>query len=127
MRETGPSGRPRSFHDAAQPLLHLQYGRYQPRLIQRMPDIEISKQYSMPRDKLRSELESLVGTLAEQLQLECEWLSEDCLDFRRKGAEGQININDDEIEMTIRLGLLLSAFSGVIEQEVQEFFEEHIY
>lgn len=81
----------------------------------------------MPREELRSELDLLADKLADKFQLDCRWSSDDCLDFSRSGAQGQVNITDDEVALTVRLGMLLSAFSGTIEQEVHDFLEEHIY
>jgi len=92
-----------------------------------MANIEFTKAFTMPRDELRTELDQLAEQLGEKLQLNCEWLSDDCLDFRRSGAEGQINIGEDEIEFTVTLGMLMKVFRSTIEQEVQEFMEKHIY
>lgn len=92
-----------------------------------MSTIEISKAFTMPRDKLREQLDDLAEQLGQELQLNCEWLSDDCLDFRRSGVNGQINISDEEIEMTISLGLLMEFFRGKIESEILAFIDQHIY
>jgi putative polyhydroxyalkanoate system protein len=94
---------------------------------QKMSSIELNKPFTMPRDVLRGELDQLAAKLSEQLQLKCQWLSDDCLDFRRNGAEGQININDDKVELTIKLGMMMNMFRGTIEQEIQTFMEQRIY
>ena len=92
-----------------------------------MSTIEISKAFTMPRDKLREQLGDLAEQLGQEFQLNCEWLSDDCLDFRRSGVNGQINISDEEIEMTISLGLLMEFFRGKIESEILAFIDQHIY
>lgn len=92
-----------------------------------MSTIEINKTFTMPRDELREQLDDLAGQLGQELQLNCEWLSDDCLDFRRSGANGQINISDDEIEMKITLGMLMDLFRGKIENEILTFIDQHIY
>lgn len=92
-----------------------------------MSSIDISAPFTMPRDKLRDELGKLAEQLAEELQLNCEWQSEDCLDFHRSGLHGQINIEGEQIDLHITLGLLLMMFKGKIEHELHEFIDEHIY
>jgi len=92
-----------------------------------MSQIEISKVFTMPREALKGELDQLSSELGGQLQLNCEWLSEDCLDFSRSGIKGQISIGDEELELNIRLGMLMNVFRESIEQEILDFMEKHIY
>ncbi len=92
-----------------------------------MSTIEISKAFSMPRDQLREQLDDLAGQLGQELQLNCEWLSDDCLDFRRSGINGQIDIGEGEIELTITLGMVREFFRSKIESEILAFIDQHIY
>jgi len=92
-----------------------------------MSRIRINKGFTMPREDLKGELDRLVAELGRQLQLNCEWLSEDCLDFRRSGVTGQISISDEELDLDIKLGMLMNVFRENIEQEVMEFMDEYIY
>ena len=92
-----------------------------------MSSIEISKEFTMPRKKLRKELDQLAAQLTDELQLECEWQSDDCLNFKRSGATGQINIGKKEVGLAISLGMLLIVFRGAIEEKLQAYFDEHIY
>ena len=81
----------------------------------------------MPRESLKDELEQLIDELGRKLQLNCEWLSEDCLDFRRSGVTGQISIGDEELDLDIELGMLMNVFRESIEKEIMEFVDECIY
>ena len=92
-----------------------------------MARIEIKKAYTMDADDLRGELDALADNLSEKLSLNCCWQSDRCLDFHRSGAEGQINIDDEEVSIAIQLGFLLKAFKDPIEQEIQDFMDTHIY
>jgi len=92
-----------------------------------MSSIQINQPFTMPRAKLRDELDTLAQQLGQDLDLRCEWQSDDCLNFERNGAKGQINIGDEELELTITLGMLLKVFRGTIEQKLYEFIDEHIY
>ena len=92
-----------------------------------MSVIEITKEFTMPRNELMGELDSLVGELTEQLQLDCEWHSDSCLGFHRDGAHGELNIGDEEIELTINLGTLLTIFRKRIRRELEDYIEQNIY
>lgn len=81
----------------------------------------------MPRDDLRGELDKLAQKLGQELQLDCEWQSDNCLNFKRSGANGQINIGEDSIDLTITLGMLMELFRDPIEQKLTAFIDEHIY
>jgi putative polyhydroxyalkanoate system protein len=81
----------------------------------------------MPRDDLKGELNKLALQLGQELQLDCEWQSDNCLNFKRSGANGQINIGEDNIDLTITLGMLMDIFRGPIEQKLTAFIDEHIY
>ncbi|MAF84207.1 MAG: polyhydroxyalkanoic acid system family protein [Gammaproteobacteria bacterium] len=92
-----------------------------------MSSIEFNKTFTMPREKLRVELDDLTQQLGQELQLNCEWLSEDCLRFWRNGAKGQINIREEEVSLSITLGVLMEYFRKDIERELQDFIDKHIY
>ena len=81
----------------------------------------------MDPDDLRTVLDNLGETLGEQIDLECCWTSDDCLDFTRSGADGQINIAREELTVDIRLGFMLSAFKDRIRSTVEEFLDENVY
>lgn len=92
-----------------------------------MASIQIKQSFSMPYDELKEGLDQLADKLGQQYQLDCDWQSEECLSFRRTGAEGEVNIGDQEIELHVSLGMLMSAFKGTIEKEIRDFIDEHIY
>ncbi|MDJ0928583.1 MAG: polyhydroxyalkanoic acid system family protein, partial [Gammaproteobacteria bacterium] len=65
--------------------------------------------------------------LTDEMQFECNWQSDRCLDFKRSGAEGQINLGDQAVDLSLRLGLMFSALKGPIEKSIHEFIDENIY
>jgi putative polyhydroxyalkanoate system protein len=89
--------------------------------------IQIRREFTMPRAKLRKELNRLAATMQEQWQLACEWQSDDCLDFRHSGAKGRIEIGAREFELNAKLGILMSPFKGTIEDEICKFIDTHVY
>ena len=92
-----------------------------------MASIQINKEFTMPEDELRGMIDQLATKLTDELQVECSRQSDRCLDFKRSGAEGQINISDQAVDLSLRLGLMFSAFRGPIEESIHEFIDENIY
>lgn len=92
-----------------------------------MPAIHVTQAYTMPPAELKQGLDELAEKLGQQYQLNCDWESDDCMGIRRSGINGQLTVGQQEIELTLNLGILMSAFSGVIEREITTFIDEHIY
>ena len=92
-----------------------------------MAAIHVTQAYTMPHAELKQGLDELAEKLGEQYHLECDWQSEDCLGIHRSGVDGQLTVGEEEIELTLNLGMLMSAFKGVIEREINSFIDEHIY
>jgi len=92
-----------------------------------MASIQIKQDFTMPYDELKVGLDKLADKLGKQYQLDCSWDSEECLSFKRAGAQGQVSIGDQEVELTVSLGMMMSAFKGAIEREIKGFIDEYIY
>lgn len=90
-------------------------------------DIQMKREFTMPRKEVRKQLKNLADQMQDQFQLNCEWSSKNCLDFQRSGASGHIEIHKKEVELTAKLGMLMSAFKGTIEQEISKFMDKHLY
>lgn len=92
-----------------------------------MAAIHVTQPYTMSHAELKQGLDELAEKLGEQYQLECDWQSDECLDIRRSGVNGQLTVGEQEIELNLNLGMLMSAFKGVIESEIKTFIDEYIY
>lgn len=92
-----------------------------------MASIQIKQAFTMPYDELKEGLDKLAGKLGDQYQLDCGWESGERLCFTRSGADGKVDIGADEIDLEVNLGMMMSAFKGPIEREIQSFIDEFIY
>jgi len=90
-----------------------------------MATIHIKKAYSIDYDKVRQEVQNLAEKLGEDLSADYEW-DGDCLVFKRKGASGQIDISDSEIDIEIKLGLVLTPLKGTIEKKIDDYLDEYL-
>lgn len=88
-----------------------------------MSGIDIRHSHSLPRAKARKAVEEIAKKLAERFEIEYAWEGDD-LHFNRSGVDGKIALRPDELHVTARLGFLISAFKGSIENEIQRVLDE---
>jgi putative polyhydroxyalkanoate system protein len=102
--------------------------RIRPRILQAaqggpMSGIDIRHSHSLPQAKARKALEELAKKLAERFDIEYEWDGDDLL-FNRAGVDGKIALAPKQVHVTAKLGFLVSAFKGSIEQEIRRVLDE---
>ncbi len=84
-----------------------------------MADINIVHEHKLTPKKAREAAQKVADTIAEEYGLTCEWEG-DVLHFERSGVQGQLTLEKKKVEMFIRLGFMMSAFSSTIESKVSE-------
>ena len=70
-------------------------------------------------------MQTLAEQLSEDLSAEYSW-ENDRLVFKRSGASGHIDIVDGEIDIEIKLGLVLMPLKGTIEKKVTSHLDERL-
>jgi putative polyhydroxyalkanoate system protein len=88
-----------------------------------MADIHIVRKHSMPLKKAREAADGLAARLGEKFDLESEW-DGDTLNFERSGVKGSLALAKTEVTIDVRLGLLLSAFKGSMEEQINEQLDQ---
>jgi putative polyhydroxyalkanoate system protein len=89
-----------------------------------MSDINIRRKHGKSIKEARQAAEHLAGELQDDLDMSYSW-DGDVLNFQRPGVKGQLTMDDQEVAIQIKLGLLYSAFKPMIEQEVHKFFDKN--
>ena len=89
-------------------------------------NINIKRDYTMSNDSVKTHLDDLVAKMEDNYQLKCEWSGDNCLKFKRSGANGEIKFNDNKIQFTMKVGLLLSAFAPKIKADVNDYMQRNI-
>lgn len=92
-----------------------------------MATVKINHRYTMADDELKTQLDKLAAEMDSKFQLACHWQQDNCLQFKRGGASGEIVFKDNQLTLTIKLGLMLSAFKSKIQTDIQKFMHEHIH
>ena len=62
----------------------------------------------------------------DQLRADVEAGESETLEFKRSGADGEIEVNDAKVRVEVKLGLLLSAMSGSIKREIEKALDEYL-
>ena len=50
----------------------------------------------------------------------------DSVRIKGAGVDGEMSFHDGVVDVSVRLGLLASAFKGVLESEVRRYLDEYI-
>ena len=90
---------------------------------QTMSEIDIRHPHSMPAKQARKAVEQVAGKLAERFGMDYNWEG-DTLHFCRSGVDGHIAMEPDQLHVRAKLGFLLAAMKGPIEQEIRRVLAE---
>ena len=63
--------------------------------------------------------------LVEKLAADYRW-EKDRLVFKRSGASGFVRIGDQEVEVQVKLGMLLTPLKGTIEKSIKDYLEQRL-
>jgi putative polyhydroxyalkanoate system protein len=88
-----------------------------------MADIHIHREHRLGLAKARKTAWQWAEAAEEKFGMECtviEGKTSDVVEFTRPGVEGRLVVDAESFDLTARLGLVLGAFRGRIEAEIEE-------
>lgn len=88
-----------------------------------MSTIELEHAHRLPPDAARRAVEDVAVRLGQRFGMDYRWEG-DTLHFRRPGVDGRIAVAPGRLHVQARLGLLLAAMRGPIEQEIRRVLAE---
>jgi putative polyhydroxyalkanoate system protein len=91
-----------------------------------MTMIKIQHPYTLTDKQLTEKLNKLAEEMKSKYQLSCNWPRDNCLQFRRAGADGEVVFEGNELQLTIKLGLMLSMFKATLQSDIEKFMRENI-
>lgn len=89
-----------------------------------MSDIVVRRTHGMTMKKARTAAEDIAAKLDEEYDLDYAW-DGNTLEFQRTGVSGFLAVDKKEVEISVRLGFLMLAFRGRIEEEIHAYFDAH--
>jgi len=90
-----------------------------------MATIHITKSHHLDQQSVRDNVQELADLLVEKLAAEYLWET-DRLVFRRSGASGFVRIGDQEVEVQVKLGVLLTPLKGTIEKTINDYLTQRL-
>jgi len=88
-----------------------------------MSDIKLRRPHSLPLAKAKQLAQKAADALAAEYSLVSEWHG-DTLRFNRSGVDGQMHVTDSEIQLEVKLGLLVRAFKGKLLEHIERNFDK---
>ena len=90
-----------------------------------MSTIDIRHAHTLPAENARKAIEEVAAKLSERFGLESNWVG-DVLNFNGSGVDGAITLQPGQVQVTAKLGFLLSAMKGMVESEIQRVLKEKL-
>lgn len=90
-----------------------------------MAGFQIRKAYTMSKDEVRSAAEGLAKELESTHGVRARWEG-DKVRIRGAGVDGQLTLGDEDLLVSVELGMLASPFKNVLRTEVQRYLDEHV-
>ena len=88
-----------------------------------MSTIDIEHAHSLDPVAARRAVEDVAIRLGQRFGMDYRWEG-DTLHFRRSGVDGHIALGPGWLRVRAKLGLLLAAMRGPIEQEIRRILDE---
>jgi putative polyhydroxyalkanoate system protein len=88
--------------------------------------VAISQPTTIPVDRIRSSVDKVFDELKQKYTLVGEWKNDKLFVISGEQIIGRLEIVGRSVEVTITLGWMLSAFSKMIESQVQETLRNHL-
>jgi len=88
-----------------------------------MTQISVERNHSLGHEAARAKAEALVEKLSRKYDFKADWQG-DRVDVSRSGAKGSVYINEDNIRIELKLGMMLSMMSGTIKDEIERALDK---
>ncbi len=82
-----------------------------------MADISYTVNHKLSHEAAKAAAQKVADQLSAEYDLQCEW-DGDVLNFARSGVKGTLEVGETDATIDIKLGMMLSMFSGKIEEQV---------
>lgn len=88
-----------------------------------MADVESKMAHGKSLEEAKKTAEQIADELKNKYNLDGSWQG-NTLKFAGSGVKGQLEVDDKEVRVSISLGMLLKAFKGKIQGEIDKNLEK---
>ena len=85
----------------------------------------MTRSHQLDQETVRDKVQELANMLVEKLSAEYQW-EKDRLIFKRSGANGFVRIGNHEVEVEVKLGMMLRPLKGTIEKTITEYLNQRL-
>ena len=90
-----------------------------------MSQIHINRAHHFSIEEARERFEVLRGKLKSKLGINSQWQGDELM-FKGSGATGKITVTAKDIDVKIKLGLLMSALAPTLKEKISQGLDEAI-
>ncbi len=90
-----------------------------------MAGFRLTKPYTMSKEEIREAAIGLAKNLENTHGVRSMWEG-DTVKIKGAGVNGKLSFDNGLVDVSVKLGLLASAFQGVLKSEMQRYLDEHI-
>ena len=91
-----------------------------------MAKIKIQKTFTLPVEEVRAGLEKIGQGLKDEHGLNYQWVNDKRVEFTHKSVKGFVDINDNDIVLQLKLGMLYAAMAPVVKKRIAEMADKYI-
>jgi putative polyhydroxyalkanoate system protein len=88
-----------------------------------MSKIHLAREHHLGLNAARAEVERIAARVRDEYGADYHW-TDDVLHFKRSGLSGQIAVTETTMDLTIKLGLLLSPMKSQLEARLTKKVDE---
>ncbi|TBV05121.1 polyhydroxyalkanoic acid system family protein [Stutzerimonas kirkiae] len=88
-----------------------------------MARIVVERSHALGRDAAREKAQQLAERLRLEYGVNYQWQG-DVLEVRRSGADGRIEVGEDNVRVQLELGILLSAMGSSIQGQIEKALDK---
>jgi putative polyhydroxyalkanoate system protein len=86
-------------------------------------DIDIRHRHALSPEETRALAESVARKVSEAFPIDYYWEGESLL-FKRRGISGRIDLNESEVRVRVKLGLLLRPMRQRVEDQIRTYLSD---
>lgn len=91
-----------------------------------MADISLQQHTTKPVEEVRNIINDISGDLSAKYGIQSKWLDDRHVAFKRQGLTGKLVIEEQRVNINMKLGLLLNAFAQTIKVELKRAMQEKL-
>lgn len=90
-----------------------------------MATVEVTREHTLGKDAAKERAQKMADKLAAKLGAECNWQGDELI-FQRSGVDGTILVGEDSVNVTVKLGMMLTPMAGMVKGEIDKALNRYL-